>query len=317
MKTTIDYWGWRTQGELPQIEWVLKAAFGQAGGPVSVAPRRVGLLGFDSSATILVGRTEVGKVGWGGAFQRGWSFVGITGQGCELIDDWRRAQSAAFDCPGYEVRRVDIALDTFEPEIGFAATLAAYRNKEFTLGSSPPKCDPTLPERPEDSAILKIGSRASGKYFRGYERGKHILGPKAVARHHRDSASGNPARCNVGTSTAGRRRSMSVPEMLAWWRSEVEFKVVKAALPTDIIDRRDAHFAGAYPYLARLLRDVVPVSTSTRRSRREEMELDKFLLMVERQCGRGLRRALRAYDGDKAAVFDQIAGVNRAQAIPR
>ena len=305
MKTSIDYWGWRSQASFAQIKQTLAAIFHGSNRPVTISPRGVGKLGFESSAAVTLGANEIGMVAWGGPSQRGWMFVGITGGGCLLIDDWNEAQAAARACSEYEARRVDIALDTYDPALGFASTLSAYRRGGFTLGSCRPKCDPTKPERPEDSAIIKIGSRQSGKYFRGYERGKFLLGPRVVAKYLRRSPD-DWSEGDVVARHGGRPRSLSVGQMLAWWRFEVEFKAQKAKLPDDLIDRRDARFAGAYPHLGRLIPDVAPESISTRRQRHGELELDRFLKLVQRQHGRGLQQALHAFGGSKEAVFDLI-----------
>ena len=52
-----------------------------------------------------------------------------------------------------------------------------------------------------------------------------------------------------------------------WWRDEVEFKPVDSPLPLDIVEQRDQYFAGAYPYLAKVLPTVEAQPLITRRER--------------------------------------------------
>jgi DNA relaxase NicK len=314
MKTSVDYWAWRSQASLAEHQRALVAAFGTSNQSVNLRDRNCGFMGFDNSAAIAVAGAEVGRLAWGGEHQRGWVYVGITGQGCSFIDDWETAQNAAFDCDTYEARRVDIALDTFDASIGFSSTLEAYRAGAFTLSSRPPKCEPTKPERPEDAAIIKIGSRESGKYFRGYERGKKVLGPRQVAEYIRNPDSVSSVDEHACDELTG-RGSRSVADLLNWWRFEVELKAKKVKLPNDIIDRRDEFFAGAYPHLGALLPEVAGEVISTSRRVNFEIELAKALQSIRRQYGKVLFTARHAYAGDSQAVFDQIVGCQHAERL--
>lgn len=251
------------------------------------ARRSGGFHGYEQALALEHAGMLLGHVAWGGRYQAGFTFVSLSGNACERVGDWATAQSAARQCPGYEVRRLDIALDTWDPAHGFDATLAAYRAGFFQLRGRPPKCEPMKPERPEDSAIIRIGNRAANKFLRGYEKGKRQLGPQGVAQCLRDG---------------------KMDEALLWWRLELEMKPQTAPLPVDMIDRRDEYFAGAYPYLARVLADVPARPAEMRRQRGPELELQRALASIRRQYGPTLLTAVEAHGGDIGAVWSKIVG---------
>lgn len=315
-RTGIDWWAWRSHAKPAQQAAALAAAFNR---DVQLRPRARGFLGYDESAQIVVGDLDVGVCAWGGDNQKGWSYTSISGQGCQWIDDWDRAQQAADGCPGYELKRVDLALDTFDGSSSFDATLAAYRAGAFcppgTRGGRPPKCEPMKPERYEDSAIIRIGSRSGNKYLRGYEKGKQLLGPLITAAMQRD-----PEEFDWGAwvthcqpvAVGGEVRAVQVWD---WWRLELELKPSSAELPEDVIDRRDQYFAGAYPYLGQVLKGVESEALVMRRERGPQLDLALALENVRQHYGSTLFTALVAYHGDIGAVWDRIVGKKLSQRL--
>jgi len=267
-------------------------------------------MGYEASAQILLGDLDVGLCAWGGANQKGWTYTSLTGAGCAWVEDWDRAQEAADGCAGYEPRRVDIALDRFDGSTGFDATLAAYRAGGFSPAGSgrPPKCDPMKPERFEDSAIIRIGSRTGNKFLRGYEKGKQVLGPALAASMRRD-----PEAFEWTDWLLAREHHVvdGVPLMVPiwdWWRLELELKPQTSELPEDVIDRRDQYFAGAYPYLGQVLADVDAVALVMPRERGPQLDLTLALETLRRQWGNTLFTALVAHHGDIGAVWSKVCG---------
>jgi DNA relaxase NicK len=173
------------------------------------------------------------------------------------------------------------------------------------------------PEREEDSAIIRIGNRSGNKFLRGYEKGKQLLGPAFTAalasEDERDLGDVcmtlMPHECADGV-----RRMVS---MWDWWRLELELKPQTADLPEDIIDRRDQYFAGAYPYLGEVLKDVDPHALVMPRERGPQLDLALVLATIRKQYGSALFTAAHAYDGDIGAVWSKIVGAKHSERLVR
>lgn len=313
-RTAIDWWSWRSKGSPSALEKSLQAAFSDSGYPVRFERRKGGYLGYERSYSLKLGDLDAGLVATGGESQRGWSLVSITGQGCQWIGDWDRAQEAAEDSGSYEVKRVDVALDTFDGSSDFDQTLAAYRAGGFNLTGRPPKCEPMKPERPEDSAIIRIGNRSSAKYFRGYEKGKQLLGPVFAAAQAKDDDFALEDFCQERITRVVDGRLVALP-MLDWWRMELELKPQVAPLPDDVIDRRDQYFAGAYPYLGQVLSGVDAEPLVQRRERGPQLELALALQQIQKQYGSTLYTALHALEGDISALMDRIIGTKHSRRL--
>lgn len=311
--TSIDYYAYRSKSTLGSVRKALQATFAGAPGPLAIVPRKSGWRGYERSYSVFIEDVPVGLVAEGGEHQRGWSYVGITGTGCNWVKNWDRAQEAASELDGYSVKRVDIAYDTFDTSKGFDATLEAYRHGGFNTGGRPPKCEPMKPERFEDSAIIRIGNRERDKYYRGYEKGKEQLGPQISAVADREDfditewASHGTALIQGGKVVHERT--------LDWFRHEIELKPKSGPLPEDVIDRRDQYFAGAYPYLGTLLKDVDAQAFTVRRDVSQKLALAVSLESLRLQWGNTLYTALEAYEGDVGAVWELIVGKKHCQAL--
>lgn len=307
-RTSIDAWAWRTKGQPAVIERALKAMFGHTGHPVRLQKKSSGWQGYQESARIVHGDKEVGLCAWGGAVQKGWAYVGMMGVGCDDIEDWDLAQQAAYETKGYEAKRIDICYDTFDRSVTFDSTLHAYRQGGFTTSGRPPKCEPMKPERPEDSAIIRIGSRKSDKYFRGYEKGKQVLGAQLVAALQKGEAPPMTWQNRDGQTADG-------PGVLEWFRCELELKAQSGPLPEDLIDKRDQYFAGAYPYLGQVLEDIEPHALIVPRVSQPSLELAVMLEHIRTQYGSGLFTALVCHHGDIGAVWERIVGHKHCQRL--
>lgn len=314
-RTGIDWWAWRSKAPLATHQSALRGVFATSPHQVRLQKRRGGYMGYEESADIYLGDMEAGLMAWGGANQKGWTYTSLTGQGCAWVDDWDRAQEAAEGCKGYEARRVDVALDVFDGSSSFDLTLEAYRAGGFNLAGRPPKCEPMKPERPQDSAIIRIGSRTSDKFLRGYEKGKQQIGPAITAAMQRDPESFD-WRDWVGMTmprvSGGRLADCQVWD---WWRLELELKPQTGPLPEDVIDRRDQYFSGAYPYLGQVLQDVDPQALVMRRDRGPAVELAIVLENIRRSYGPSLFTALTVAQGDIGAVWERIVGTKHNERL--
>jgi DNA relaxase NicK len=104
-------------------------------------------------------------------------------------------------------------------------------------------------------------------------------------------------------------------EVRDWWRDEVEFKPVNQPLPLDLVENRDQYFAGAFPYLAKVLPTVDPQTLCTRRDRMPQIDLAKALENIRIQNGSTLKTALQAYQGDIGLLLSKIIGHKHNKAL--
>lgn len=167
------------------------------------------------------------NIGFGG--KNSGVFFGLTGTGCKMANDgWetRLHDDLLVNKTNARITRVDLAHDDL---IGAYSSFETANQKEsddyFMLPKSRirPACT-ILGEfkhgDPQGKGLtLGIGSRANGKYFRGYEKGKQL-----------------------GDSTS------------PWFRSELEIRAVKRIIPLDVLIEPTEYFAGAYPYCLDLLK---------------------------------------------------------------
>lgn len=280
-RTKVDWLAGRTRAGVDDLVPALGPMFGPEGEWLNVSPRESGWMGYESSATLQVCQMPVGMVAWGGATQRGWLHVSLTGKGCDWVRDWDVAQDCLASLAHWEPRRVDIALDSFKRETSHEVVLDAYRAGGFTTKGRPPKLMQVIGEDPLDGRTIYIGSRTGAKFLRCYEKGLQL----ANGASHIDGVA-------VGD----------------WYRTELEVKAKEGPLPEDIIDRRDQYLAGSYPYLQQLLSDVEPEILVNLRQRVPQLELARALKNIRTQYGRTLFTALHAYHGDLGAVWDLIVG---------
>lgn len=280
----VDWIGGRHRTPVEYVTEALGPMFGSEGARLSFKVRGSGWNGFAESAALRIGEMDVGFAAWGGDHQRGWSHVAVTGQGCDWVPCWDTAQECLARLNAWEVRRADIALDTFKRETCHEDILAAYRAGQFTTNGRPPKLTQIIGEDPLDGRTIYIGARTGAKFLRCYEKGRQL-------------AAGNEAVEEID--------GVPVADM---YRVEAELKAKEGPLPEDLIDRRDQYFAGCYPYLQRLLSDVEPEILVNTRLRVPQLVMAAALDNIRTQYGRTIFTALACYGGDIGAVMERIAG---------
>lgn len=283
MKTIVDWCGFRVRDTIENVKGALSAAIQCQNLGVDFLDMGRGVNGFQSSLAVLVGGVQAGVVAFGGSFQRGWVSVSLTGVGCGFIGDWVHLQRVCSRLPGFEFRRVDIALDLIDGQTRYEDAFNAYLAGGFNGSGRRPKHKQVLGEV-EDGRTLYVGVRkGSDKFLRIYEKGRQLAGGRGSVTH----INGVPVE--------------------DWLRVEVEFKAQTAPIPPDIIDCRDQYFAGAYPWLASLLDGVEPFSWRFNPKLLAQLELSKALSNIRAQYGDTLHTALEAFDGDMYRLFAQIS----------
>lgn len=288
-KTTVDWLRFRTQAEVSEGLDALRALYGSLGPSVGLADFGKGKDGFKTGASVVLADMVVGRVDFGGDSQRGWVRWNLPGKGCEWVQDWD-AMEALEALPGAQIRRLDIALTTWDGEVSHERVSVAHSAGGFTCGGRPPAMRFLTSTDPNEGRTCYVGKRDSDKFFRGYEKGKQI-------------ASQAP-----GLAAMGAISHIDGHPIADIYRCEVELKSDTRPIPWEVVERRDQYFAGCYPFLAEVLPGVESDILLRRPSRVPQTDLAEALAQCRRQFGATLFTALVAHHGDMGAVFSKICG---------
>jgi DNA relaxase NicK len=268
--------------------------FPEVGQYLTLNHQNHGLLGFQQGAQILASGMVVGRMDYGGESQKGWVRVDIPGKGCEWMnfDD----PSHLEELPSSEIRRLDVALTTWDGEVGHDQVVKAHQEGRFITRGRPPSLTQITSSDERAGRTCYIGQREkSDKFARCYEKGYELLA----------KAGRLPGLC---THIDGHR----VEDI---YRCEIELKANNADIPWEVIERRDQYFAGSYPFFG----DVLPGVDSDILMRRPERAIQADLAAALENCriqfGPTLYTALRAYQGDITAVWDKVVGKTDSSAL--
>lgn len=294
-KTTIDWLRFRTQSSAPEALEGLRPLYGSLGTALSIEGLPRAVHGFQMACAIKLGDVPVGRMDFGGGSQRGWLRVDVPGKGCGWISDWERLDSVE-RLDSAEIKRLDVALTTWNGEITHDRVVAAHAAGGFTTRGRPPDLGQRLNSNPKAGRTCEVGKRKdSDKYGRFYEKGFELA-----------SKLGTRGRC-VETIDGFRVEDI--------YRCEVEFKAINSDIPWEVVERRDEYFAGAYPFCAEILPDVACDILQRRPQRQPQIDLMAALENIRIQAGPTLFTALHAYHGDLTAVWDRVVGEKHNQAL--
>jgi len=132
-----------------------------------------------------------------------------------------RLKALIDDAKGW-ITRVDLCLDLWSG-YGVQEVRTAYLDGEFDVRGKRPKQQEHGSWTSGHSRTFEVGSRETGKVFRGYEKGDQLFGHEAK----------DP-----------------------WVRFEVEVRNNQRVISTDVLVRPADFFAGAYPFCARILEEI-------------------------------------------------------------
>ena len=238
---------------------------------------------------------RLGVVDYGGESQRGWVRVTLTGAGCEWVQDWAAFQKIGLVAAEYEIRRVDVALTTYEGEVSDAMVVAAHAAGQFASGGRPPAMRSIISSDPRAGKTRYIGSRAkSDKFLRCYEKGWEMIKDLPEAER------------SLVTQVEGHK----VEQV---YRVEVEFKATTTFIPYDIFTRRDEFFAAAYPFCASLLPGVAHRIIQKLPDFKPRAKLDAMLAHCKTAYGPAIFTAMSVYGGDAQKVLQMIMGTKHAK----
>lgn len=286
-KTTVDWLRFRTKCGPKFALDALRPMYGEQGAWLNFEELAHGKDGFESALAVRYGTMVIGRVDFGGKAMRDWARWNITGQGCEWVKDWDALQEVE-QLPAAEIRRLDIALTTWDGEVTHESIEAAHSAGLFCAGGRPPSMRTIVDTDPRAGRTAYVGKRESDKFFRGYEKGLELVGKMGAAGAEVTHIEGH-----------------LVEDI---YRCEVELKAEGTSVPWEVVERRDQYFAGCYPFLAELLPGVESDILMRRPQRAPETELAVALANCRIQYGATLYTALTAFHGDIGAVWDRICG---------
>jgi phage replication initiation protein len=207
-------------------------------------------------------------VGFGGQHQRGTVFVSINGEGCKRIAHLERVCEWAVSL-GARVTRVDIACDDLDGEhFTVASGIDAWRSGGFQMGGRPPSARLIDDFGSGAGKTLYVGSRAGGKMFRLYEKGRQLG----------DLAS-------------------------KWVRAELELHAKDRIIPWEAVINPLTYLAGSAPFFRSLSLVADRIRTFKRSA---EASIKAVTAWVKNAAGRSLNALLRHFDGDYGAMVEAV-----------
>jgi phage replication initiation protein len=293
-KTTVDWFRFRVKEEPRAILEALRPAYGHIGEHLKLQSLERGILGFKQACSINVGDMPLGRMDFGGESQREWVRVDIGGKGCEWMQDWTETRRIE-ELESAQLRRLDIALTTWEGQITHDMVVQAHTAGRFTI-RRPPELRQITSSDPRAGRTCYIGKRESDKFMRCYEKGFEM------AAKYASRMPGEVMRID----------DKAVEDI---YRCEVEFKATATDIPWEVIERRDQYFAGAYPFCADILPGVEADILMRRPEREPQIDLQAALDNCRIQFGPTLFTALMAYHGDMTTVWDKVIGHEHNQRL--
>lgn len=284
-KTTVDWLRFRTRGEPGEVLQAFRPMFGDLAPSMRLGDYDRGLFGFKTSLPIMVGDMRVARIDFGGESQRDWARVDMPGKGCSWVRDWDAVETLEA-LPEAEIRRLDIALTTWDGEVTHDQVIQAHQAGRFTTRGRPPNMRTIVNSDATQGRTVYIGNRTADKFLRCYEKGYELAGklPMGGVTHIDGHA---------------------VEDI---YRVELELKAEGTAVPWDVVHRRDQYFAGAYPFCADILPGIEADILQRRPEKAPQRELAAALANLRTQYGATLYTALHAYQGDIGAVWEKVCG---------
>lgn len=267
----------------------MRPMFETAGDLLTFLPGLKGKDGWLQAGEIKLADISIARVDYAGESQRGWVRVNLTGVGCGFVYDWNACQGLFLTLVEGEIKRLDIALTTFNGEVGHDDVIAAHGRNEFCSGGRQPHYHMVGGgSDPRAGRTIYVGKReGSDKMLRCYEKGFEMLSQVPVTMR--------PNVTKIGGS-----------DVEKIYRVELELKANEKYIPWSAITQRDDVFAAAYPFCASLLPGVSHFKLQKLPDFKPITTMESSLDNCRRAYGAILRTALMAHGGDREKVFSRI-----------
>lgn len=306
-KTTVDWLRFRTQSNPFKTFEAIRPAFGTVADLVEFGPHQKGKDGWqDRREIVLAGDVILGAVDYGGESQRGWLRWDMSGKGCEWVQDWAIVAGLVGVLERAELRRVDLALTTADPDlVNHEKVLQAHANDEFSCGGRSPKARIVTGSDPTDGRTVYVGSRTGHKFIRCYEKGREMLVKAGCPESWKKGAT------QVEYSGLG---MVNVGDL---YRVEVEFKDVDKVLAWPMLVDRDSYFAGANPFCASLLSGAPIRRAQSLPDFGGKLALSVQVEHARRAYGSLIRTLYEVHGGDAQAVLDLLMADKHSEKLVR
>lgn len=295
MKTTVDYLKFRTRSNPFDVLEALRPGFGSASDLVELGEPVKGKDGWEHRRQLkMAGDLTIGAIDYGGESQREWVRVDIPGSGCEWVQDWHAVAGIVSVLNEATLKRVDIALTTFDGSVTHDGVIEAHEALQFGSGGRHPHRRVVTSSDARAGRTVYVGSREGAKFLRAYEKGLEML-----QKHVPCSV-----RSMVNQMEFNGHGLAKVEDV---YRVEVEFKDADGkVMPWPMLVERDSYFAGAYPFCAGLLPGAPERRVQGMPDFGAKVELLAQLEHARRAYGRIFRTAILAYGGDRDKVLDMV-----------
>lgn len=296
MRVSIDWCRLRTRSNPWQVLEAIRPSFGTVGELLTLVDGGAGRDGWERRQLLKVADVHIGEIDYGGETQRGWVRVNIPGKGCDWVSDWHLFASGAKSLAESELRRVDVAVTTFDGSVTHETVLAAHQQGLFSTGGRSPKMRQVTGSDPLDGRTVYVGARESEKFIRCYEKGRELLNKMGVPEAIKKQVQ------QIQFDGVG------MVDVEKVYRCELELKSSsEKVVPWTVLDTPGAFFAGANPFFASLVPEVVP-----RRLQRLPEFGARMSLLVQAEnlriaYGGVLRALLDEFDNDAALVMSMVA----------
>ena len=295
MKTTVDWLKFRTTANPFKTFETIAPAFGTVADLLTLGEPEKGKDGWlHRRSVILAGDQKLASIDYGGESQRGWARFDMSGTGCEWVQDWD-AMARSLESIEAQLRRVDLALTTFDGSVTHERVVQAHQDGLFSSGGRSPDRRDWTGSNPRAGRTVCVGARDGAKYVRCYEKGFEILAKLGMPENIKS------------TVTKLEYNGVGMVNVEDLYRVEVEFKDVDKVLPFAMLTDRDSYFAGANPFCASLLPGAVERKVMGLPDFGAKAALAVQLEHCRRAYGAIIRTAILAH-GDERAVMAMIAG---------
>jgi len=181
-KTFVDWLRFRTKTNYLDVFESLKDCFTAGHDCLLLGDSELGRDGWTFKRSLSFADERIGWIDYGGESQREWVRVDIFGDGCKWINDWHRVASFVDQLQEAELRRVDLALDTFDGSVTYDGVVSQWESGGFDRGGRRPGDKRVISSDRTEGWTFYVGRRASSRFIRVYCKGWEILAKSKAKR---------------------------------------------------------------------------------------------------------------------------------------
>lgn len=253
------------------FRWLVPPMLAALGLPITsigLQPTGRGWNGYTQRWNIVGDNGGYGLIAFGGNGQHGTVHVELNATACAHVPNWQSVQQWG-ESIGATITRVDLAHDDLQGQTVSIETAKAWHEAgEFVTSGRPPDAHLHDDLGSGKGKTLYIGSRASGKLLRIYEKGRQL-----------------------GDTSS------------PWVRVELELRGKSRLIPWDVLTSPVTYLAGGYPCLAFLSIVQDKICTITKAV---QITLESIVQYLRTAGGKSINVLMQANGGNAEAVINAI-----------